>query len=95
VVRRLGIRHQRDPKLEEATAEVYRNEFAKGRMRDWVPKYAGMPVSQAKIAVREELLAANEGSTMFEFSAKPVTCRCGSPVVVRVVEDQWFLNYAD
>ncbi|MEM3452353.1 MAG: leucine--tRNA ligase [Candidatus Hadarchaeum sp.] len=95
VVRRLGIKHQRDPKLEEATAEVYRNEFAKGRMRDWVPKYAGMPVSQAKIAVREELLAANEGSTMFEFSAKPVTCRCGSPVVVRVVEDQWFLNYAD
>lgn len=95
VVERLGIRHQKDPRLEEATAEVYRNEFAKGRMRSWVTKYAGMPVSQAKKAVREELLATNEGSTMFEFSAKPVTCRCGSPVVVGIVEDQWFLNYAD
>jgi len=95
VVNRMGIRHQGDPKLEEATAEVYRNEFAKGRMRSWVPRYAGVPVSQAKTAVKEELLAAGEGAIMYEFSARPVTCRCGSPVVVKVVEDQWFLNYAD
>jgi len=95
VVNRMGIRHQKDLKLEEATAEVYRNEFVKGRMRSWVPRYAGMQVSQAKTAVRNDLIAANEGAIMFEFSARPVTCRCGSPVVVKVVEDQWFLNYAD
>jgi len=95
IVNRMKIKHQNDPKLEEATAEVYRNEFAKGKMRPWVPKYAGMQVSQAKTAVRDEMIANNEGSTMYEFSARPVTCRCGNAVVVKVVEDQWFLNYAD
>jgi len=95
VVRAMGIKTQTDPKLEEATAEVYRNEFAKGKMRDWVPEYAGMPVSQAKGAVREDMLASKEAATMYEFSAKPVVCRCGTRCAVRVVEDQWFLNYAD
>ncbi|MDI6884570.1 MAG: leucine--tRNA ligase [Hadesarchaea archaeon] len=95
IVERMGIKNQTDPKLEDATAEVYRNEFAKGRMRPWVPKYAGMPVSQAKQAVRDDMLASNEAATMHEFAAKPVTCRCNTPVVVKVVEDQWFLNYAD
>ncbi len=95
VVERMGIKRQTDPKLDDATAEVYRNEFAKGRMRPWVPKYAGMPVSQAKQAVRDDMLASNEAATMYEFAAKPVTCRCNTPVVVKVVEDQWFLNYAD
>ncbi|MDH5443674.1 MAG: leucine--tRNA ligase, partial [Hadesarchaea archaeon] len=84
-----------DPRLEEATAEVYRNEFAKGRMRSWVPKYAGMLVSRAKTAVRDDMLANNEAATMYEFSEKPVVCRCGTPVTVKIVEDQWFLNYAD
>lgn len=95
VVNRIGIKDQTDPRLEEATAEVYRNEFAKGRMRSWVPKYAGMLVSRAKTAVRDDMLANNEAATMYEFSAKPVVCRCGTPVTVKVVEDQWFLNYAD
>jgi leucyl-tRNA synthetase len=95
VVNRMGIKSQTDPRLEEATAEVYRNEFAKGRMRSWVPKYGGMPVSRAKTAVRDDTLANNEAATMYEFSAKPVRCRCGTPVTVKVVEDQWFLNYAD
>lgn len=95
VVDQMGIKTQTDPKLEEATAEVYRNEFARGRMREWVPKYGGMPVSRAKLAVRDDMLAGNEAATMYEFSAKPVVCRCNTPVTVKVVEDQWFLNYAD
>ncbi len=95
VVNRMGIKHQNDAKLEDATAEVYRNEFSKGKMRSWVPKYAGIPVSKAKTAVRNDMIAGKEAVIMYEFSARPVICRCGNPVVVKVVEDQWFLNYAD
>jgi len=95
IVNKMRIDQQTDPKLEEATAEVYRNEFAKGRMRSWVPKYGGIPVPQAKQAVRDDMLASGEAATMYEFSARPVTCRCGTKVTVKVVEDQWFLNYAD
>ncbi|MDI6820360.1 MAG: leucine--tRNA ligase [Candidatus Hodarchaeaceae archaeon] len=95
IVKAMGIGSQMDPRLEEATAEVYRNEFAKGIMRDWVPRYGGMPVSRAKVAVRDDMLAGGEACIMYEFSAKPVTCRCGTRCTVKVVEDQWFLNYAD
>jgi len=95
VVEEMGIKTQKDPKLEEATTEVYRNEFAKGVMRDWVPNYGGMAVSRAKTAVRDDMLASGEAATMCEFSAKPVICRCGTKCTVKVVEDQWFLNYAD
>jgi len=95
VVEEMGIKSQKDPKLEDATAEVYRNEFAKGVMRDWVPNYKGMAVSRAKVAVRDDMLASGEAAMMCEFSAKPVICRCGTKCTIKVVEDQWFLNYAD
>jgi leucyl-tRNA synthetase len=54
-----------------------------------------MPVSEAKIAVRDDMINNNEATLMYEFSARPVTCRCNTPVVIKIVEDQWFLNYAD
>ena len=95
VVQRMKIKAQNDPKLEEATAEVYRNEFAKGVMREWVPKYGGMPVSEAKVQVRDDMMMDGEAAMMYEFSAKPVTCRCGAKCCVKLVKDQWFLNYAD
>ncbi len=95
IVNKMGIKRQTDHKLEQATAEVYRNEFAKGKMRSWVPGYADMPVSEAKKAVRDEMLADKEAAVMYEFATRPVTCRCGTPVVIKIVEDQWFLNYAD
>jgi len=95
VVEREGISDQRDPKLEDATSEVYLAEFSRGTMRDWIPKYAGMKVSIAKERVREDLIAAGEGATMYEFSKKPVICRCGAECSIRLVEDQWFLNYSD
>ncbi|MEA1905060.1 MAG: leucine--tRNA ligase [Candidatus Hadarchaeota archaeon] len=95
VVKAKGISEQSDPKLEDATSEVYRGEFAKGVMRDWVPDYAGMRVSEAKERVHEALLKSGEGAVMYELSEKPVICRCGTKCIVKVVEDQWFLNYSD
>ncbi|MEM2192520.1 MAG: leucine--tRNA ligase, partial [Candidatus Hadarchaeales archaeon] len=94
-VERLKIRSQTDRKLEEATAEVYKAEFAKGRMREWVPGYGGLPVSEAKIRVKENMIKNGEAAVMYEFSAMPVTCRCGAKVVVKVVEDQWFIDYGN
>jgi leucyl-tRNA synthetase len=95
IVNKMKIKSQTDRKLEEATVEVYRNEFAKGKMRSWVPNYAGMSVSEAKQAVRDEMMKTNEAAAMYEFASMPVTCRCNTAVVVKIVEDQWFLNYAD
>ena len=93
VVRRMGIESQTDGRLEEATVEVYRTEFLKGRMREWIPEYGGMRVSEAKVAVKQELVSTGRGAVMYEFAGGPVVCRCGTKVTIKVVEDQWFIDY--
>lgn len=95
VVERDNITTQEDPNLKDVTEEVYQKEFSQGVVRDWVPDYAGMSVSEAKEEVHSELQYLGEGSLMYEFSEKPVICRCGTKCLVKVVEDQWFLNYSN
>lgn len=89
------ITSQNDSKLEEITNEIYQKEFSKGRIREWVPEYAGMSVSIVKDRVHQELINRNEGSSMYEFSEKNIICRCGTQCMVKIVEDQWFLNYSN
>ncbi|KXB05488.1 hypothetical protein AKJ49_00670 [candidate division MSBL1 archaeon SCGC-AAA382A03] len=95
VVERENITNQNDPKLEEATEEIYQKEFSSGIVQDWVDEYKGMKVSEAKEEVHRDLILHEEGSKMFEFSEKPVICRCGSRCLVKIVEDQWFLDYSN
>jgi len=95
VVKQMGIESQTDPKLEEATQEVYRHEFHSGRMKTNTGEYAGLPVSEAKDKVKQDLVAEGKAETMFELLNKPVMCRCGTECVVKIFEDQWFINYGD
>ena len=32
---------------------------------------------------------------MYEFDTRPVICRCGNKVKVKILHDQWFLKYSD
>jgi len=95
VVKRLDIREQTDPKLEEATAEVYSKEFHSGRMRSDTGQYAGLPVAQARDGVRDDLIPKGGADLMYEIINRPVTCRCGAQCVVKMFENQWFINYGD
>lgn len=116
VVERMGIKSQTDPKLEDATKEVYMAEHNKGVMRQDVVErvgrdlpeparallkgffslyIAGKPVREAREAIKAWMRAAGIGGEMYEIMNKPVYCRCGTEVVVKVLEDQWFLNYGD
>ncbi|MEM4504623.1 MAG: leucine--tRNA ligase [Candidatus Bathyarchaeia archaeon] len=95
VVERMGIREQTDPKLEEATREVYRHEFHNGRMRDNTGKYSGLPVAEAKERVKKELMAEGKATIMYELLNKPVRCRCGTECIVKIFEDQWFIDYGN
>lgn len=95
IVEEEGITDQEDPRLEDATEEIYQKEFSDGIVRDWVPDYSGMSVSEAKEEVHSELQYKGEGSMMYEFSEKPVICRCGETCLVKIVKDQWFLDYSE
>ena len=52
-------------------------------------------MSEAKDLIRSELLQNGIGEILYEFVKKPVKCRCGEECVVKVISDQWFLNYSD
>ncbi|MEM2092967.1 MAG: leucine--tRNA ligase [Candidatus Bathyarchaeia archaeon] len=95
VVKRMGIQEQNDPKLEDATKEVYRHEFHNGKMRMNIEKYAGMPVAEAKESVKQNLISEGKAAVMYELLNRPVKCRCGTECVVKIFEDQWFINYGD
>ena len=95
-LRSRGVKDQGDPRIEEATKEVYNAEFYGGSMNEKAGRFAGMPVAEAKSAVREMLLAEGLAASMLELAQEPrVRCRCGAECVVKVLSDQWFLNYAD
>lgn len=94
-VEKLKIGNQKDvDKLETATKSIYKIEYHTGKIRSEWGEYAGMRVEQAKSALKEKIISLG-GGIMFEFSQKPVTCRCNTPAVVKIIHDQWFIDYGN
>lgn len=94
VVERMKIADDRDPRLEEATKEVYSKEFHSGIMKENCGEVSGLPVNEARKIVKQRLAEIGLGDVMWEIPER-VVCRCGTDCVVKVVEDQWFLKYSD
>ncbi|MEM4699882.1 MAG: leucine--tRNA ligase [Candidatus Nezhaarchaeales archaeon] len=95
VVDREGIVDQGDPRLEGVTRELYRAEFHSGVMNEAARPYSGLSVQEARERVQRDLLERGDAELMYELLNRPVYCRCGAECVVKVLEDQWFLNYGD
>ena len=92
-VRKMKIQEQTDPKLEDATKEVYRHEFHNGRLRRNTGKYYGTSVAEAKDRVKKDLIQDGKATTMYELLNRPVFCRCKTECIVKIFEDQWFIDY--
>jgi len=91
-VEKAGIENQRDSRLEKVTQELYSAEFSKGLLLE---RYGGTPVREARDTVSARLIAEYGSSLMYEFDNPKVTCRCGGRVFVKILHDQWFLQYSD
>ncbi|MFO7618631.1 MAG: leucine--tRNA ligase [Thermoplasmata archaeon] len=92
ICRKMGIESQNDPKLEEATKEIYKAGFHTGRMRENCGQFAGKPVMVAKEEVKSMMLEMGVADVMYDLS-EPVVCRCGGKVIVKQIPDQWFIDY--
>ncbi len=92
IVEEMHIINQQDPKLEQATKRVYKDENMKGKMLVWKE---GMPVKEAKEAVKEWLINDGKALRYYIIANGPVYSRAGDKVVVKLVKDQWFINYGD
>lgn len=79
-------------KLEEAKGELNRLVFRKGIMRKNCGKYAGMTVPQAQEAIKKDLIKNNDAVMFYDPTGK-VVCRCLTECIVKMVEDQWFIEY--
>jgi len=89
------IKNQDDPKLEEATDEVYGKEFYGGVLKDNCEQFAGKKVSEAKDGIKQWLEEKKYSDILLELTNAPVKCRCGAECVVKILTNQWFLNYGD
>ncbi len=95
VIKKLRIDNQNNPKLEEATKEIYNKEFYSGKLKQNTGKFANKTVTVAKEEVKKWMLESGNADTMFELNETPVRCRCGAECVVKLLNNQWFLNYSD
>ena len=94
-IEKFGVVNQNDPKLEEATKEVYGKEFYGGKLKQNTEKFVGIKVAYAKDEIKEWLIENKNASILLELTNTPVKCRCGAECVVKVLNNQWFLNYGD
>jgi len=94
MVEKFKVKDQKDPKLEDATKELYSLEFHRGVMKENTGPYAGLPVAKARDAIVNDYSSRGIGR-IFEILNRPVMCRCGYECVVHIFENQWFINYGD
>jgi leucyl-tRNA synthetase len=78
--------------MDALTQEIYSAEFSKGKLFD---KYGGKPVRVARDEVAALMTEKYDSVVMYEFDIRPVVCRCGNKVKVKILHDQWFLKYSD
>jgi len=94
MIERLGITEPGDPRLDEAKKQVYKDGYHVGRMKEVCGPFSGMRVEEAKDLMKKAMLDSKEADIFYDLTEE-VVCRCGLPVHVKRIDDQWFINYGD
>ena len=83
-----------DEIIEEATKLAYKEESHFGTML--VGKYKGKKEPFARDAIKQDLINTNDAFEMFIIvNNDDVICRCGSKVILKLIQNQWFINYGN
>ena len=85
---------QHDPKAEEATKALYKKEFHGGFLKDICGAYSGKQVNKVKDTLIQDFKEQNIADSMYDLP-EPVVCRCMTPCLVKLLEEQWFIKYSD
>ena len=93
IVEKMGVKSQSDPKAHEATEELYKKEAHGGVMA--VGEFEGMLGAEAKEKVRIKMVAEGKALSLYQIANSPVYSRFGGLVGVKIVKDQWFIDYGD
>ncbi|MEM3841340.1 MAG: leucine--tRNA ligase [Candidatus Micrarchaeaceae archaeon] len=82
-----------DDILEKVTKQLYSLESHKGKMA--YGKYSGIGEIEARDLITKELYSSGNAIKFYIISNQPVFCRCGTKAIVKIIDDQWFINYGD
>jgi leucyl-tRNA synthetase len=94
IVTSYSIKDQNDPKLEDATNKLYSEEFHNGKLLPNIDEIGNLSVVEAREIIKTKIISQGIGTTMYELK-NSVKCRCGTPCVVKLLTNQWFINYRD
>ena len=94
IVTSYSIIDQNDPKLEEATNKLYSDEFHNGKVLPHIDEIGNLSVIEARETIKAKIISQGIGTTMYELK-NAVKCRCGTTCVVKLLTNQWFINYGD
>ncbi len=90
-----GIKSQKETAIiDELTRDIYKQEFHTGVMLGSCKKYSGMRVEEAKELIKQELVESRRADILHDLSEE-VVCRCGEKVIIKRIDDQWFIRYSD
>ncbi len=91
----LGIKNQTQrKKLDKAKQDLYMHSFNNGIMLDSADFVAGKSVEDAREEVKNKLVEKEQAVVYYELTG-PVQSRWLADCVVKIVDNQWFLAYAD
>lgn len=94
ITERMGIKEADDPRLDEAKKQVYKDGYHLGIMKDICGEFAGMRVEEAKDRMKQAMMDSGEADVFYDLSEE-VVCRCGCRVVIKRIDDQWFIDYGN
>jgi leucyl-tRNA synthetase len=94
LVDQLDVKDQYDPKAEEATKTLYKKEFHGGILKEICEEYSGKSVSKVKDILINNFKERGIADSMYDLP-ESVVCRCMTPCVVKLLEEQWFIKYSD
>ncbi|MDR0797861.1 MAG: leucine--tRNA ligase, partial [Nitrososphaerota archaeon] len=94
IVEQMGIKDQHDPKADVATKELYKKEFHNGKLDSNCGVYAGKSIREVKDQITADFNKLGITDVMYDLSQQ-VVCRCMTQCIVKILSDQWFLNYSN
>ena len=90
-----GVKSAEDKEnLEKAKNELNKRVFRKGVMKKNCGKYAGLLVPETQEILKKELVASKSAAMFYEITGR-VVCRCLTECIIKIVSDQWFIEYND
>ncbi len=94
ICEKMKIKNQNDPKLTEATKEIYKKEFHKGTLNSIFGKLEGKKINEVKDILTKKFIESNH-AVKYYILPEPVICRCLTKASVKIIKDQYFLTYSN